>query len=510
MDFRVCIKRLVHIVRLDDDITNDIASPLLGLDPLSNQDEAAMCIERLLVFVFQRPFIPRDKDTGQLILPPWMSNAGIVVPALRSNPRPKHCIPFVSRDQELTQLEDLFARSSIVYVNGDPGVCKSEIIYKYMSDNHKDYTCVLYISYSGDLRMDIASLNIPGRYTMDDTLRLQWIEHTLRYAGEHLLLVIDNMDADVTTDPYLDTIYDYGCRVIITTRQQCPDDYYMTIREIEDTDALLEIYRFHGIIVEANRQDLIKIIEYLNHHTMAVSLVARLLKRKKYTPEQIRKKLILGRLANDISDRISYRKDGKTERQSYLQHIRSLFRLCKLNAEERNVVSNLVLMPTEGIDILLFDELIGQNNPNVITDLMDMGLIQQMTDGSIRLYPILREVAQIELSPSYHSCAALTTNINSICCDLSNDVPYYDTVCSIISEMVQLMAHSDNQLHRENLRIWLRYAVKYDLQKTIRTVADALEAQLRQMESKPYVDWALLLDARASIQDDKSLAVDLE
>lgn len=113
----------------------------------------------------ERNFVRRDAGTKKLMA------AGTFSPMIRdyilNSSLPKPCQHFCGRDRELAALHELLSKYGKVFLQGIPGIGKSELAKAYASHYKKAYTNVLYLIYSGDLKRDIVEMDFADDFTED-------------------------------------------------------------------------------------------------------------------------------------------------------------------------------------------------------------------------------------------------------------------------------------------------------------------------------------------------------
>ena len=72
---------------------------------------------------------------------------------------PKPCRHFLGRENELEKLHAILEENSKVFLYGIAGIGKSELAKAYAKTYRKEYTNILYLMYSGNLRQDIIDLD---------------------------------------------------------------------------------------------------------------------------------------------------------------------------------------------------------------------------------------------------------------------------------------------------------------------------------------------------------------
>ena len=80
----------------------------------------------------------------------------------------------------------------------------------------------MYITYSGDLKNDIANLDFADDVDENETADARFSRHHrhLRKLRADSLLIIDNFNTVTAKDSVLDVILKYHCRILFTTRSR--------------------------------------------------------------------------------------------------------------------------------------------------------------------------------------------------------------------------------------------------------------------------------------------------
>ena len=127
-------------------------------------------------------------------------------------------------------------------MQGIPGIGKSELAKAYAKKHKKDYTNIIYINYSGNLKADIVNLDFADDYNANEPEAERFRRHNrfLRSLKDDSLIIFDNFNAVATDDGLLSEILEYSCRILFTTRSRF-DEYDSYIIEEMPDDALLEL-----------------------------------------------------------------------------------------------------------------------------------------------------------------------------------------------------------------------------------------------------------------------------
>lgn len=212
-----------------------------------------------------------------------------------------------------------------MFLYGIPGIGKSEMAKVYAKQYGKDYTNILYMSYTGDLKQAVIDLDFADDL-LEDTEEQRFKKHNrfLRSLKEDTLLIVDNFNAIAAQDIFLDVILKYRCRILFTTRSRYENYVLMEIKELSQ-ESLLELMRRFYSDTEKERSIIEGILDLLHGHTFAVELAARLLADGMLNSKALLTKLQAEKAAMDAEDKIGITKDGRSRKAAYYDHIHTLF-----------------------------------------------------------------------------------------------------------------------------------------------------------------------------------------
>ena len=252
---------------------------------------------------------------------------------------PKPCRHFCGRESELKAVHEILLAKGKLFLRGVPGIGKSELAKAYAKAHKKEYANILFITWSGSLKRDIAELSFSDDLPSEsDEERFRRHNQFLRTLKPDTLLIIDNFNTTDERDKYLPVVLNYRCRVLITTRSNLPDRDSFLVEEIADGESLFQMCAKLYSDAEENRAVLERIIETVHRHTLAVELAARLLETGMLEPREVLEKLRLEGASFDATDKINVSKDGKRSRATYYDHIHTLFGLFRLADGQREII----------------------------------------------------------------------------------------------------------------------------------------------------------------------------
>ena len=399
-------------------------------------------LSAVLTFGMGRPFVARDirkpeeKTTGKLSPPiqDYIFDEGVSKP----------CRSFCGREKELEQLHDALVQNDKVFLQGIPGIGKSELAKAYAKSYKKEYTNILYLIYSGSLKRDIAELQFADDKETDNEDKL-FHRHNrfLRTLKEDTLLIIDNFNTTAAQEELLPIVMKYYCRILFTTKSTFAEHSCVTVEEISDHRILYDMFSTYFRDAEHHRDTVEAIMETVHYHTLSIELAARLLQSGLLTPEQVLSKLREEKASFNGEDTIKISKDGKTVRATYYQHINTLFSLFRLDQRQGYAMQCMSMMPLSGIPARLFAKWIGFTDLNTVNELAELGFIRMDESRDLSLHPMMRDVTVADLTPSVNSCRTLLINIGNFCCQHHREVPHSRLIKQIIENTIEAMKKDD-------------------------------------------------------------------
>lgn len=240
-DSSMAVQEIYTLLLQDTTISNEIKNKLATGYPCKTDREKADFIAALLLFGMEREFRKRDANTKNLLA------AGSLSPALKDFvfgvKAPAPCRFFCGRDMELDALHEMLCSQGKVFLQGIAGIGKSELAKAYAKRYSREYTNIIYFTYSGDLKRDIANLDFADDVDDNETMDARFSRHhrLLRRLRDDSLLIIDNFNTVTTRDSLLDVVLNYHCRIIFTTRSKFDNYASVNLEEIADTETLISL-----------------------------------------------------------------------------------------------------------------------------------------------------------------------------------------------------------------------------------------------------------------------------
>lgn len=193
-DSAMAAQELHTLLLQDTTISNEVRNKLAAGYPCRNDKAKTDFMAAVLFFGMEREFRKRDANTKNLLA------AGSLSPVLKDLvygvKAPAPCRYFCGRDMELAALHELLGSQGKVFLQGIAGIGKSELAKAYAKRFGKEYTNIIYFTYTGDLKRDIAGLDFADDVDDSETMDARFSRHhrLLRKLREDSLLIIDNFN----------------------------------------------------------------------------------------------------------------------------------------------------------------------------------------------------------------------------------------------------------------------------------------------------------------------------
>lgn len=508
-DSAMAIQEIYKILIQDGTISDQKKEQLTQDYPCHTSEEQAAFLASVLCFGMERTFVKRNAATKKLLAAGTLSP--VISDFVYNGEVPKACAHFCGRDQELSTLHELISEKRIIFLQGIAGIGKSELAKAYAKTYRKDYTNILYLTYSGNLRQDIIDLDFVDDLPEDaEEDRFRKHNRFLRSLKEDTLLIIDNFNTTAGKDAFFSVLLKYRCRILFTTRSRFDNYASFNLGEISDPDALLSLMGYFYSDAERKQSILEQIIQTVHSHTLAVELSARLLETGILEPQELLARLQIEKSALGATDTIDIVKDGQSRKATYYDHIHTLFSLYRLSEEELDIMRGLIFAPVSGISGRLYANWMKLPDMNRINDLIEKGFVQTQSARQISLHPMIQEVAADETRPSVNNTAVLLDSLQSICLLHGRDVTWYKPLFLTIENIIQEIIDDNTPAYLSFLEDVFPYMEKYHYTNGMNAVLGKLSGLLKDETVGRSTDRALLLDYRAACEEKTEKAIRLE
>ena len=508
-DSAMAIQEIYKILIQDGTISDQKKEQLTQDYPCHTSEEQAAFLASVLCFGMERTFVKRNAATKKLLAAGTLSP--VISDFVYNGEVPKACAHFCGRNQELSTLHELISEKRIIFLQGIAGIGKSELAKAYARAYRKDYTNILYLTYSGDLRQDIIDLDFVDDLP-EDTEEDRFRKHNrfLRSLKEDTLLIIDNFNTTAGKDAFFSVLLKYRCRILFTTRSRFDNYASFNLGEISDPDALLSLMGYFYSDAKRKQSILKQIIQTVHSHTLAVELSARLLETGILEPQELLARLQVEKSALGATDTIDIVKDGQSRKATYYEHIHTLFSLYRLSEEELDIMRGLIFVPVSGDSGRLYANWMKLSDMNRINDLIEKGFVQTQSGRQISLHPMIQEVAIDETRPSVNNSAVLLDSLQTICLLHGHDVTWYKPLFLTIENIIREIADDNTPAYLSFPEDVFPYMEKYHYTAGMELIIGKLSGLLTDETVGRSTDRAVLLDYRAACEEKTEKAIKLE
>ena len=253
----------------------------------------------------------------------------------------------------------------------------------------------------------------------------------------------------------------------------------LPLKEIEDTNALLQLASAFYSKADTYRATVEKIIETVHSHTFAVELAAKLLENGISTPDQLLTRLQVEKASFHNEDKIKIIKDGQSSKATYYSHIHTLFSLYTLSLKQQDIMCNMCFLPSTGISARIFAKWLELSTLNEINDLIETGFVQTTTRRTISLHPMIQEITLSETKPSVTRCHILLDSLQKICLMHGMEVDYYKKLFQTIGNIIVLIEKDDIPKYLLFLENAFPYMDNYNYHKGMNGIIQELTGLLK-------------------------------
>ena len=109
-------------------------------------------------------------------------------------------------------MHELLSSKGKVFLQGIAGIGKSELIKAYAEKFKKEYTNIIYFTYSGNLTKDIANLDFADDINSNESVKNRFSRHNnfLRRLKEDSLIIVDNFNTTAGKDEAFPAVGSHG------------------------------------------------------------------------------------------------------------------------------------------------------------------------------------------------------------------------------------------------------------------------------------------------------------
>lgn len=239
---------------------------------------------------------------------------------------------FTGRKEEVKECAKLLQDNNVVFINGVAGIGKSEFAKCYARKNHKKYTNIIYMYYSGSLRQNIIQMDFADD-TDDFSEDVLFKKHyaILKKLRGGSLIILDNFNVLPKDEPLFKEFAQNRFKLLITTRCHLKNYPVLTLTELDKDTELTQLFFKHCPSAKGDADTVSKIIDTLHCHTLTVILAALSLSASGMEADEMLYELQTCGLNLSSGEDVELYKDGDYTDGLMTEHLRKLLQLGKLS-----------------------------------------------------------------------------------------------------------------------------------------------------------------------------------
>lgn len=488
-DLNNLYNELVTLVSSDYSLSEEKKNEIMIDIDATDESEVCRFIGNVIFAAIDRPFIPADKA----MLP---TSAITVSECIFGAEVPTPCRYFCGRNTELDELHTTLQEHSKVFIKGFAGIGKSEFVKAYAKNFKKEYRNILYFNYHSSLKEMITDMDFAGD-NLSDNEQIRFTKHIrfLKGLRRDSLIIIDNFNT--VNDSFLSTLINYGCKMIFTTRSNVDCGYTFNLDAIENPEDLYQLVSKYYSYAKENKAVINKLIETVHHHTLSVEMTAKLLEKGLHTPKEILEHLRQNSADPDSTDKIKISKDGINAKETYYNHIRSLFSLYLLDENYQSIMRNMVFF--DEVRIRYFAKMLELNDTNGINELCELGFIENIHADIITLHPMIRDIILLDLKPTLDNCNTFVNNLKSKLQIIGIELPESATIISAVRNVMKYIGSTESNSYLSFLEAAYIFLDNYHEYSLMESIISETENLLSDKTLGTFNDRALLLNNKAML-----------
>ena len=312
--------------------------------------------------------------------------------------------PFVGRERELEEIFRRLKLNRILILSGMGGIGKTELAKHYADLHQKDYDVIVAATFHGSwlslvVNDSIIKITHFEQFPKESTEAyfFRKISKLRELCNVRVLFLLDNVDTSVfdgKESHFWKEIISLDCHFLITSRAHDWEYPTLEVTPLRNEAKLLDLFRTWCPTDDTHTDAILALIRHFQGHTMALELTAKQIRSGFVTPERMLDRLTSGALAQSGNERVKASKDGIARIAPAFEHVKALFDLSALSEIEREILSDLALIPPSGVEGVLFISWCNFDRSDVadaINSLERTGWLQR-ENTKVSVHPLVGEV----------------------------------------------------------------------------------------------------------------------
>ncbi len=324
---------------------------------------------------------------------------------------PINTVDFVGRTHELKTIHESLASGQIVVLHGIGGIGKSTIALEYARRYSKEYDALIFRRYEDSLDDLLLTIDIHNYDNEDEESRRKELR---RLFNKHVLLIIDNYDVALGSDPSFEELFRLKANILITSRTDFSSVYQGDLVQIECVELpfeeLKDVFCWNcGLNIIDKDSVLKEVFQKTTYHTYATVLAAKQMVASGWTISDLNTQLGKGLSGLRNREIIKTQKDGHLFRGTSGDAIRVLFSLADLDDTSKQVLRNLYVLSFLRLTINDYRKIACEkpSEIDVLNDLIELGYVQQIVTHEGRflsMHPLIQNIVREDLAPCLENC----------------------------------------------------------------------------------------------------------
>ena len=362
-----------------------------------------------------------------------------------------------SRKAEMVRIEEEFKRSKNVFLWGLGGIGKTELAAAWGQEKRRQGENVYFVHYRGSIVDTVCNMEFTdfqyiekGTYKNDSERKMAQFRkkiEILRKQYSKATIIIDNFDKDSPNVTWADMLNQEGyaelislnTKFLFTTRFEVKTSA-IPVRELS-MDILLTLFKENAknTITPQQVDKVEELINLVDRHTLTVDLMSKSL----YFGYDITIDSLIRAFKESTLDKSplplidaahnSETSDFEYHEMRILGHLKKLFEISNLDANQRNVMRHAFLLPEAGMDFQRFCKCQSEaENDTMKQFLLRRNWLQANPEHTyLSMHSVIRQVCYSELTFTNDNCATFLHNLmDTTQASESQPVlkPAYDTI----------------------------------------------------------------------------------
>ncbi|MBN2825501.1 MAG: tetratricopeptide repeat protein [Campylobacterales bacterium] len=320
---------------------------------------------------------------------------------------------FVGRQKDVAVIDKFFSISNaLVLVSSIEGVGKSSLASHYLHKNKDNFDYYGYVKINDSFRQSFTasfkdSLDLKLEHL--DDLFIEAVTKLSRLEGRKLL-IIDNSKGVVLQEEKLNLILSLinnNFKILFISDTKIKDVREYHVAPLNQEDA---IHLFINYSPTSKLDQVRTIVEYCGNHTFFIKLIAKMIRSRRTTFDEIITKFKNKELLPLVS--------GDTKANIHT-NIEQLLEIEQLDFEHKLLLKRFSILPSIEIDIEFLEKLFRENVQNQLDFLANIGLLSRLGNG-YKMHHIIKYYIHDYIPPTLQEIALMVDFFAKIINDSHN------------------------------------------------------------------------------------------